>query len=251
MGKPDVIAAVVKSTDVKSYILPCFVMSIVGETGVIVGLITGTIKIVDKTQKIYAAYKNAKGQPKQFRSIAAKFPLILDILQHANTKAQSEKLDGGARNEVENHIKACKEKVEALKAIFEKVLRKDDDKWLDRYKKAVAALGKGERAEELMREIMEHIQLVACDKLMGTATAAQIEELHEAIQEMLDMPPSIPNDGGSITQYSSGSGNNIASRVTNNNIGEGTYTNSNTGRGPQLNNNGAGTFNYHSKDAPQ
>ncbi|OBT59625.1 hypothetical protein VE04_00165 [Pseudogymnoascus sp. 24MN13] len=220
-------------------------MSIVGEVGVIISLITGTIEIVKSTKSLHSAYKDAKGLPKEFGSIAAKFPLVLTILRNAEKKGQATKLDDEQTNEAENNIRACHEKVEALNKIFKAVLPDADANRLERYKKAVAAVGKGKRVEELMGEIMKHIELVTCDKLMGTATGDEIKKLEEAIQEMLDMSPSIPEDSGSIIQHSSGSGNNIASRVTNNNIGEGTYTNSNTGKGPQLNNNGAGTFNYH------
>ena len=94
-----------------------------------------------------------------------------------------------------------------------------------------------------MREIMEHIKLVTCDQLMGTATKTQVEKLQEAIQEMLDIPSSIPDDGRSITQNHTGGGHNIAN----------TKTNNNTGPGPQLNSNGGRTLNYNvnSKEMPQ
>lgn len=220
-------------------------MSVVGEIGVIIGLITGTIEIVKNTKSLYSAFKDAKGQPKEFRSIAAKFPLVLEILRNAEDEAQRTQLDDGARNEAESNIKACKEKAEALNKIFRAVLREDDDNWLERYKKAVVGLSKGKRAEELMKEIMEHIELVTCDKLMGTATRAQIEKLQEAIQEMLDMPSSISDNDRPIIQNHTGSGHNnsILNRSTNNN----------SSTGVQQVNNGGGTQNYnaYSKEGPQ
>lgn len=220
-------------------------MSVVGEIGVIIGLITGTIEIVKSTKNLYSAFKDAKGQPKEFRSIAAKFPLLLEILRKAETDAQQTELGDGVKNEAASNIKACKEKVEALNKIFKAVLREDDDNWLERYKKAIVGLSKGKRAEELMREIMEHIELVTCDKLMGTSTREQIEKLQEAIQEMLDMPSSIPENDRPIIQNHSGSGhnNNILNRSTNNN----------SSTGVQQVNNGGGTQNYnaYSKEVPQ
>lgn len=100
-------------------------MSVVGEIGVIIGLITGTIEIVKGTKNLYSAFKDAKGQPKEFRSIAAKFPLLLEILRKAETDAQQTELGDGIKNEAKSNIKACKEKVEALNKIFKAVLRED------------------------------------------------------------------------------------------------------------------------------
>lgn len=206
----------------------------------IIGLLGGTADLIKSTKSFYSIFKDAKGQPEEFRNIAAKFPLVLQILENAENEAQRTKLDDGARNAAEDNIKTCKEKVETLNKIFKAVLRKDDDNWLERYKKAVATLGKGERAEQLMREIMEYIKLVTCDKLMGTATSAQFEQLQEAIQEMLDLPSSITEDSTSITQYHTGAGHNYAN----------TIANSNTGSAPQINSNAGGAIYYNSKETP-
>lgn len=221
-------------------------MSVIGEVGLIIGLITGTIEIVKSTQILYSAFKGPKGQPKEFRSIAAKFPLVVEILENAETEAQQIQLGDGPKNEAENNIKACKEKAEALNKIFKAVLCEDDDNWLERYKKAIVGLSKGKRAEELMREIMEHIQLVTCKKIMGTATIDQIEKLQQAIQEMIDMPSSISDNDRPVIQNHTGSGNNnnILNRSTNNN----------SSTGVQQVNNGGGAQNYnvyYSKEAPQ
>ena len=219
-------------------------MSGVGEVGAIVGLILGTIDIVNSTATFYQSFKD-DGQPKEFRSIVAKFPLILEILETAKKDEAERSLNESGRSKAEDNIRTCTEKIEALKKIFAAVLRHDDDNWLERYKKAIIGLSKGKRAEELMREIMEHIELVTCDKLMGTATRTQIEKLQEAIQEMLDMPSSISDDDRPIIQNHTGSGhnNNISNRSTNNN----------TSTGVQQVNNGGGTQNYnvYSKEAPQ
>ncbi|KFY04939.1 hypothetical protein O988_00384 [Pseudogymnoascus sp. VKM F-3808] len=234
---PTIVVAVVSCIGPTSCISAIFIMS--------VGLLTGTIDIIKNTKTIYKAYKDAKGLPKQFHSVAEKFPLVLEILRNAEKKSQTTELNDEQTNAAASNIRACHEKVEALNKIFKVVLPEEGANRMERYKKAVAALGKGKRVEELMGEIMRDVELVTSNELMGTATEDEIKKLREAIQEMIDMPPSISDDGGSITQHNSGGGSNIASRVTNNNIGEGSYTNSNTGGGPQLNHNGPGTFNYN------
>ncbi|KFX99137.1 hypothetical protein V490_01932 [Pseudogymnoascus sp. VKM F-3557] len=234
---PPIVVAVVSCIGSTSCISTIFIMS--------VSLLTGTIDIIKNTKTIYKAFKDAKGLPKQFHSVAEKFPLVLEILRNAEKKSQTTELNDEQTNAAASNIRACHEKVEALNKIFKAVLPEEGANRMERYKKAVAALGKGKRVEELMGEIMRHIELVTSNELIGTATEDEIKKLQEAIQEMIDMSPSISDDGGSITQHNSGGGSNIASRVTNNNIGEGSYTNSNTGGGPQLNHNGPGTFNYN------
>lgn len=186
------------------------------ETPNIIGLILATIEIVRSTKYLYSALKDFKGQPEEFRRIAAKFPLVLEILRNAKKKALQTQLDDGARNEAESNIRICRDKVEALNRIFREVIR-DDDSWLERYKKAVV-FSKGKRAEELMREIMEHIKLLISDILVGTTTVPHIEKLQEAIQEMLDMPSSIPDDERLIIQNYRGTGynNSILNRSTTN-----------------------------------
>jgi hypothetical protein len=60
-------------------------------------------------------------------------------------------------------LESYKAKAEDLENLFqEEVIRKDDDKWYDRYKKAVGTLGKGDKAECLMAGMLKDIQVLAC-----------------------------------------------------------------------------------------
>lgn len=233
-----------ENTDVNSYTSDIMAATVVGEVGAIVGLISGTIAIVNTTATFYDSFKDVNGQPEEFRSIASKFPLVLEILEAAKEDEAARRLDESVRSEAENNIKACTEKVKALQKIFKAVLRHDDDNWLERYKKAIVGLSKGKRAEELMKEIMGHIELVTCDRLMGTATTTQIEKLQGAIQEMLDIRSSIPDDDRPIVQNHTGSGHN------NNILNKSTNYNSSTGVMQVNQGGGSQDYHVHSKDAP-
>jgi hypothetical protein len=182
-------------------------MTGVVEAGTVIGLISGVISIIEATKKIYDAAKDAKGQPEAFRQVAARLPLVNDILQTAKERAQT--LDESAQDALRPILKSCNAKAEGLQTLFEKVVRKDDDKWYDRYKTALSTLGKGDKVECLMEGILTDIQVLACERLMGTVTNAQIKELDEAIKEMNEMPPSLPDEAGSVNQTHSGSGDNI------------------------------------------
>ncbi|CZR68133.1 uncharacterized protein PAC_18032 [Phialocephala subalpina] len=119
-------------------------------------------------------------------------------------------LDETAEEALEHNLKSCKVKAEKLQEIFQKVIRKDDDKWYDRYKKALGTLGKEGKVECLMEGILKDIQVLACERLMGTATEAQVKEIEEATKQMNEMPSSLPDEARGVIQTHHGGGDNIA-----------------------------------------
>ena len=196
------------------------------EAALVVGLISGVISIIEATKTIYDATKDAKGQPEAFRQVHARLVLVIAILDRARERAQM--VDETTQEALEPVLESCKAKAKNLNKIFQKVIRKDDDKWYDRYKKALGTLGKEYKVECLMEEILKDIQVLVCERLMGTATDAQVKEIQEAIKEMNEMPSSLQDEAGSVTQNHQGSGSN----------------NANTGRGAQ--HNGTGDL-YHNE----
>jgi hypothetical protein len=169
------------------------------EAGFVVGLISGVISIIEATKTVYDAANDAKGQPEAFRRVAARLPLIIEILYSAEERAQA--LDETAQEALEPILESCKVKAENLMKTFQKVIRKDDDKWHDRYRKAVGTLGKRNKVEYLMEEILMDIQVLVCKRLMGTATDVQVKELQEATKEMKEMPSSLPDKAGDAGDF--------------------------------------------------
>jgi hypothetical protein len=187
------------------------------EAGFVVGLISGVISIIEAAKTVYDAAEDAKGQPEAFRQVAARMPLVIEILRSAKERAQA--LDGTALDAIEQTLESCKVKAENLKKIFHKVIRKDNDKWYERYKKVLGTLGKGDTVERLMEGILKDIQVLVCERLMGTATDAQVKEIQEAIKEMNEMPSSLPDEAGGVIQTNRDGGDNFA------NVGLGTMNN--------------------------
>ena len=187
------------------------------EAGFVVGLISGVISLIEATKTVYDAAKDARGQPETFRQVATRLPLVIEILRGAEKRAQA--LDETAQEALEHIVKSCKVKAEKLQEIFQKVIRKDDDKWYDRYKKALGTLGKGDKVECLMKGILKDIQVLACEILMGTATEAQVKEIEEAIKQMDEMPSSLQDETGGVIQTNRDGGDNFA------NVGPGTMNN--------------------------
>ena len=179
------------------------------EAAFVFGLISGVISICQATKTIYEAAKDANGQPEAFRQVYAQLGLVIVILDR--TKEKAKKVDEASQDALEPILESCKAKAENLNKIFQKVIRKDDDKWYDRYKKAVGTLGKGQKVETLMAGMLTDIQVLACEKLTEVATEAQVKEINEAIKEMNEMPSSLQDEtGGAVTQNHEGSGNNYA-----------------------------------------
>jgi hypothetical protein len=210
------------------------------EAGAVLSLISGLITIIDATKTIYDGARDTKGQPDAFRQVAARLPLVEAVLQRAEAKTKT--LRESEQDALKPLLASCTTKAEDLRRIFETVIRRDDDKWHSRYKKAFSAMKKGVRVELLMEGILKDIQVLACSEL-GTATDDEQKELDDAIKEMEEMDSSLQDDIDNLSLIHSGSGDNIAT------TGHGT-TNLNKGSGSMYNNTfGDGTTaNFGSKN---
>ncbi|TEY63628.1 hypothetical protein BOTCAL_0153g00160 [Botryotinia calthae] len=178
------------------------------EAAFIIGVISSVISIIEATKKVYDAAGDAKGQPEAFRQVAARLPLVIEILRSAELRLPS--LNETALDAIENTLESCKAKAESLNKIFHKVLRKNDDKFFDRYKKAIGTLGKTDKVESLMEGILKDTQLLACEKLMGIATESQVNELEGGIKEMEELSSRSQENTGTAALYHYGSGSNNA-----------------------------------------
>jgi hypothetical protein len=177
------------------------------EAGFIVSLISGVITIIESTRTVYDAAKDAKGQPEAFRQVAARLPLTIEILH--NVKERARALDETAQEALEGTVESCKAKAENLNKIFQKVIRKDDDKWYDRYKKALETLGRANKVEFLMKEMLKDIQVLVGERMIGTVTNTQMKKIEETIKQMAEMPSSLPDVVGNVTQTHTGYGDAI------------------------------------------
>jgi hypothetical protein len=89
------------------------------EAGFDIGLISGVISIIDATKKVYDAAKDAKGQPEAFRQIAARLPLVIEILRSIEKRASA--LDKTALEALEHILASCKANAEDLRKYFRRL----------------------------------------------------------------------------------------------------------------------------------
>jgi hypothetical protein len=98
----------------------------------VIGLISGTIAIIDETAKVYAAANHASGLPEAFRDIAKRLPLVQETLE-AVQKHLNANPDEACYQAMKPVLEGCKDKATRLKAIFEKVVPHADASRMDRY----------------------------------------------------------------------------------------------------------------------
>jgi N-terminal domain on NACHT_NTPase and P-loop NTPases len=210
-------------------------MSGVGEAGLVVGLISGIIAIIDATRKVYDAATDQQGLPAAFREVAQRLPLIRSILVKANARAEHGQVDDEAAKSI---LETCKRTVEELDGIFQKVVPQEGGSRLERYYKAARTLGKGGKVEALMKRILDDLHLLSVQ--CGIETGDYVETLKEAMEAISALEPSVPDhifDETSYTNINSGSG------TQNNFNASGGENYNNVGSGPQISGSNH-TFNW-------
>jgi hypothetical protein len=210
----------------------------------VIGIISGTIAILDAVTKVYSAVIDASGLPPAFRDVARRLPLVQHTLQTAETHLNKYNPDEESYRAMKPTLEGCKDKAKRLEKIFQKVVPRDNTPTLERYFMAVRTVGKGDRVETLMKGMLEDVQLLTGNRAIEAATEAQVGELEKALKEVSTIPPSLPTDGSSpsITNFGPG--------PQNIHTGSGNQNN-NTGSGQQFNGPFSGPFYISPPPPPQ
>jgi hypothetical protein len=175
----------------------------------VLGAISSIITLIDATKQIYNAATNAQGLPSAFREVAGRLPIVENILGSARQQITDGDVDEASCKGVKDIIVACENKAKHLDELFHKAIPADGASDVKRYWKAVKAYGKGNEVENLMKGMLEDVQLLACERGMRTATNAQQEQITQAIAEVSAVAPSVPDDvfqdaGFSATNFGPG-----------------------------------------------
>ena len=188
----------------------------------VLGIISSVISIIDAAKQVHDGASNAVGLPEAFREVAGRLPLVTAILKSAEQPIRDGKLDEASCEAIKPLVEECKSRAKALDDMFQKVLPPDDASRLDRYIRAAKTLGKGGKVETLMKGLLDDVTLLASRHGLETATAHQLDQVENAIQELSTMEPSVPDSEFQET----------------------TFTNNNFGDGPMTNNNVSGNQKY-------
>lgn len=175
----------------------------------VVGLISAIIGIVETIANVYSSLKDAENLPRAFRKVAERLPLVRETLRTAEKQVECN-ADEEAYQAIKTVLEKCKVKAEHLEEIFKAVVPSEGTSRFDRYRMAARRLGKGNQVEELAKDMMEDVRLLAENRAVQAATEAQVVQLVEAIKDLSSMEPSLPDEDFSISQSHYGYGDNVA-----------------------------------------
>lgn len=168
-------------------------MSGADTAGLVIGLISGTLTILESVKNCYSSYQNVTGIPEVFREVAQKLPLVLEILRGFERSFRYSDQDPDAFEAFMRTLTGCKDKAAYLDQVFKEVMPNGDLARSTRYCLVVRCLGKDSRLEHLMKGILEDIQLLYTKLAIDSAGEAQAQRLAEAIEEVSALPPSLPD----------------------------------------------------------
>ena len=157
------------------------------------GLISSIITIVHGIKQVYDAATNAQGLPEAFREVASRLPIVENILGSTQQHINRGDVDVHSCEGVKHVVEAGEKKAKKLDDLFHKAIPTDGASGLKRYYKAVKAYGKGNEVENLMKGMLEDIQLLACERGMKTATKDQQEQIVKAIKAITEVSAVLPS----------------------------------------------------------
>lgn len=194
-------------------------MSGVGEAGLVLGLISSTITILEAAHEVYEAASDASGLPKKLRVVAEQIPLLYNALRLAERNLQANNVTHEAVHRAKPVLEQCKKSAASVKDMLDKSMPAKDASRAERLRKAVGLKVKSDKAKEHMEEIFKSMDLLAQNQVLQDAEA--LEEIKAAMEQLTatsdeeEQPQSVHSGAGAI--------------------------NANTGGGPQENYNNSGS----------
>ncbi|KAI6908016.1 hypothetical protein KC318_g4546 [Hortaea werneckii] len=189
----------------------------------VLGLISSVITIIEASRDVFDAASSADGLHEAFRTVSQNVPLVLNILrdckraQEQVEKDYNETCDEDLKRNIEESskdveplIQACQERARQLQEIFQKVIPGENANWVERYRKAVRALGPGKKrkVEDLMKDILEKLQLLHTSRFFKSGnekkTEDRSEELETAVAQLSELSSSLPENEGQYNHYGAG-----------------------------------------------
>ncbi|KAH7000503.1 ankyrin repeat-containing protein [Ilyonectria destructans] len=176
------------------------------EAGLVIGLISGIISIVEATWTIYSDIKDTKCLPRTFHQTAETLPLVEDTLRIAQGYIDKLESTEESCKAMKRILEGCKTKTEKLQKIFGEIAPQPDDSRFASYRKVARALGKGSRVEALMDGVLRDVTALVQNHGIKTVTDESLGKMAKAIEDLSALPPSLePEDEPShISHYGSG-----------------------------------------------
>lgn len=193
----------------------------------VVGAVSAAIAFISTARTICEAAKDASGLTIELKSILPQLSLadgILNSVQARGNALQDEAVDQA----VMAAVNICKEKSKALRDIFQKISKKEDDGLLEQAAKSFRAAkpGRISKVQKLMKDLMDNLHILYLRRMFEDGDAFQKleavgEELSKLGSDEGDGRVTVHGDGtnvnsedikqqfgdhSSMTNYSSGGG---------------------------------------------
>ena len=133
-----------------------------------------------------------RGLPEAFRVVSGRLPIVLDILDSTKDYIDKGNINEESCRAVKGVVKECQRKAKKLDEMFQKVCPEDDALRLETYYKAVKTIVKGNKVGNLMKGIMEDVQLLACERGIKIVNKSRTEQVSAAITEVAALPSFVP-----------------------------------------------------------
>ncbi|KAJ3534862.1 hypothetical protein NM208_g7374 [Fusarium decemcellulare] len=202
----------------------------------IVTLITASLDFIKTIREVYIAINTLDGLPKAFQEVSNQLPLVEDTLRRARGKLSS--LDEATKTSVEKVLQECKKNIHGLLVIFEAIKKSGETPIAQSYARAVIIIGKRGRVEDLMKDTLSNVKMLAEHQVFQLAD--EVEELRKAFHSLAVTTPSITDAEVERMFGNQGVQQNGDNNIQNTNPSH-TYTAS--GRSSTVNTAGSGIFN--------
>ena len=83
----------------------------------VLGIISSIVTIIEGTQQVYAAARNAQGLPEAFRDVAGRLPIVRQTLRDA----RDHYVDSASSRGVIQVVKDCEKRAKTLDMLFQNV----------------------------------------------------------------------------------------------------------------------------------
>jgi hypothetical protein len=199
----------------------------------LIGAISGIVAILDATIKLYSALRDASGLPSNIHIAAGRLPLVLETLQTARRGIKSNATaSDDACVAMMLVLDSCEKKARSLQKIFRLLapIPGSGTSTSRRVATALRSLSKGKKIDELMKGIMEDIQLLAGNHALSSHAKDQMRDLHVRVEQ-------------------SSASSSVSSSITEQNSTRALITN--FGKGPQNVHSGVGDQNINLSGSPQ
>ena len=186
------------------------------------GLISSTVGTLESATREYNIINDDKSLQPSFYEAGRGLLLIVEALQTVQTHLDGHNLEGDPTSAI-SLLEVCYTKAKLSERIFRDVAQAPKTSRVERYKAAVRQEGNGATIEVLVKGMMKNVYDLAKGGAIEEAMKDKVKELHDAIEKLSTMDPSVSNawSGTTFTSYGTASQFNNLGGTQNNSSGSG------------------------------